>query len=420
VSRLRAFYSSSLIKNANFLLVSNAVLSGFGFLFWIVAARLFPKVDIGVATVLLSSTVLVTTVGMLGLDSSVLRFLAVAPHPQRQLQATTLVTVLTTLLGGGVYILVAPHVSHTLSFLSRRPLDDVLLLGFLVVTIASSLAQVTFTAERRAGYVTLTNTLYSVGKVALLVVFVGRGAWGIVGAGGLALLAALIVAVVVLRRRFQLTMLPIWHRGALTHVRAYASTLLLTGIENASVTAIVPLIVLAHLGAARAADYYVAMNIALVLGQIPATVFQSLLAEGAHALDSLARHVHDAARHLFSLLVPAVVVAVLGAHLVLSLFGASYARDAGPLLELLALAAPFSALNYLADAVTHVRQWNRLFFVMNSLNVGLILGLSLLLIHRGLTGLGEAWLLAQVITAALYAIILRRDLPSFLRPARAS
>lgn len=416
---LAGFYGTSLIRNASFLMVSNVILSGFGFLFWIVAARLYPKVDIGVASVVLTSTAFATTVGLLGLDSGILRFLSQSKHPERQLQSTVALASAATLTVGLAYLFLAPHFSGHLAFLRHQPLDGLFILAYLLVLIANTLAQNTFIAERRSVFLIVSSSIFSVGKVVALFALTTFGALGIVGAGAGAGALSVLVSFVLLRRTFHLTLLPRWHRGALGHVRAYASTLFLTGIENSAVTAVVPLIVLSHLGAAKAADYYIALSIAQVLGTIPATTFQSLLAEGSHSLESLHLNVHRSAKHVFILLLPAVAITLVAARFVLLLFGGSYAHDAQTLLELLALAAPFSALNYLADAVTHVRQWNRTFFVMNSFNSGLILLLAFLFVGHGLVGLGFAWLLGQVLTVAVYAVLLRRDIARFIRPRAA-
>lgn len=86
------------------------------------------------------------------------------------------------------------------------------------------------------------------------------------------------------------------------------------------------------------------------------------------------------------------------------------------MLQLFALAVPFYALNYIADGVANIRQNNCLFLTMNSINSGLVLVLSYIFVSGGLTGLGIAWLVAQIITVAVYGGVMRHDIPKFLRP----
>lgn len=413
---LSGFYRESLIKNASLLLVSSAVMSGMGFIFWVIAARIFSKDDVGVASVLLTAASFITTVGLLGLDSGLMRFLASSPEPKKQLESTVALVGLATLAAGVVYILLTPALSAKLAFLRHDYLDAAVLLAFLLALVTNALLQATFIAKRRAEFVLVGNSIFSVLKVAVLPALTVFGAMGILSAGWLALLVSIVVCVWILRARFSLSILPRFHRGALGHVRSYATTLFATGVENSVVQAVIPLVVLNRLGAARAADYYIVLSVASVLSMIPAATFQSLLAEGGHSVSTLDVNIHRSAKHVFALLLPAALALIVLGHYVLLLFGRSYADEGTVMLRLLALSAPFSALNYLADGVVNVRQQNRLFFAMNSFNSGAILVLCLLLVSHGLTGLGLAWLLGQVVTVAVYAVILRRDLPRFLRP----
>ena len=67
-------WKDPLYKNS-FYLISSALVAGvFGFLFWIIAARLYTPEDVGVATALISSTGLLILLSRLGFDQAIIRF----------------------------------------------------------------------------------------------------------------------------------------------------------------------------------------------------------------------------------------------------------------------------------------------------------------------------------------------------------
>jgi len=63
-----------LYRNSFFIMLTNISTAGFGFAFWMLAAKLYPKEEVGVATVLISSIALLVNLSRLGLDFSIIRF----------------------------------------------------------------------------------------------------------------------------------------------------------------------------------------------------------------------------------------------------------------------------------------------------------------------------------------------------------
>jgi len=415
--RLLTLYRGDVVKNAGVLMLSNIVLSGFGFVFWFVAAHLEKKSDLGIASVIITAVSLLSTTGLLGLDSGVLRFLAEDASAQRQIQTVLVWTTLASAALGVLYVTFASHLSSHLTFLSHHWLTScLLLLTYLEAFVFSTIAQNVFISRRRSWAVLVGNSVFSVLKVALIPVLVALGAMGLVASTAVALVVSVLVLVTMMRRQFSLSMVPRFHRGSLTNVRRYATTLFFTGVENNIVQALLPLIVLNRLGSEPAGAYYIALNISMVLGFVASSTFQSLIASVSHSTEMVSQRIHDALVHVTLLLVPLVAVFVIFAPLLLGLFGHVYADQSTTLLRLLALAAPFSALNYLFDAVAHIRTRNGLFFVMNTLNCLSVVVAAALFITRGLTGLGLAWLVGQLVTALCYLVVYRRELGQWLRP----
>ena len=117
------------------------------------------------------------------------------------------------------------------------------------------------------------------------------------------------------------------------------------------------------------------------------------------------------------LLLPAVGLLLLGAPLLLRLFGADYARAGATLLRLLALAAVPHVASILYLGVARVRGEVAGIVAVEGTHAALLLGLSYPLLHRyGITGVGLAWLASRTVVAL--ALLLTR-LRTLLRPAAA-
>jgi O-antigen/teichoic acid export membrane protein len=410
----KSFYGQSVIRNASLLLVSNISMAGLGFLFWIVVAHTYTRSAIGVASVVLTAMSLITTIGLVGLDSGIVRFLSSSKQREKQYQSTLVVVASTTALISIAYVVIAPTLSSKLEFIHRHYLISLLIVLCSVVLSLNAVIQSSFISERRATFVLQGNLIFSSAKIGIVSLVATFGAMGIIFANATALCFSVLFGSTVLARKFKLRFVPKYSSHALSHVRRYAGTLVLSGIENGLVVAIIPLLVLNRFGSDKAAIYYIVLSVSSVMSSVASSTFQSLLAEGSHDPQRLSENIRRSATHVMILLIPIGLVLIFFGHLILSVFGAKYAEGGTTLLRYFAFAAPLSALNYLADGIANVLQRNRLFLGMNTMNSGLILVLSILELNHGLNGLGTAWLLAQLLTLLIYVIAIRHEIAKLI------
>src|SRR5262249_16692131 len=110
--------------------------------------------------------------------------------------------------------------------------------------------------------------------------------------------------------------------------------------------AIVPLLIISHAGAKTNGYFNIAWVITYTLYLVSINIGSSLVVETAHDFSTLATATRRVLRHLARLLVPAVVITVAGAPLILHLFGGDYAARGTTTLRILAL----SALPYIVNS----------------------------------------------------------------------
>jgi len=394
-----------MVRNSMWLLLNTGLQAGLGFVFWILVAHVFVPTVVGRATSLLSATTLIAYVALLGIGTTLVRYLPRSDHRDTLITAgLLLVGSFAALLALG-YALAAPAFASSIAFLAHRPLFVV---GFVLLAAATTINLITdavFIAYRQAGVNALVDGgIGGVTRLLLIPVAAGSGAYGLycasVGGFAAAAIASLILIWTRLRVRPRL-------QGSVAVLRPllrFSGANYLGGVFTLAPAFIVPLIVLARLGASAAAYYYVAFQLANLVFAGGYAVSQTFLAEGAHGEEELKILTRRAARMLAILTLPACVVVGAGAPVLLDLFGPAYSRHGTDVLILMALAAiPVAALNWLATILRLLKQLAAV-AVSNGVYAVAVCGLTWVLAPRGLSFVGVAWLGGSLIGAAVAAI----------------
>jgi O-antigen/teichoic acid export membrane protein len=398
-----------MVRNSMYLLLSSGLQAGLGFAFWILAARLFSAPEVGRATSLIAATTLIGFIALLGLNSTLVRYLPRSEHK------STMITVAVLLVAGFgailalAYALAIPAIAPQLAFLAHRAL---FILGFVLLSALAAVNLVTdavFIACRRAGINAFVDGgIGGIVKVLLVPLLAGSGAYGLfcASAGGFAAaaVASLILIWTSLHNRPQI-------KGAVSAMKPllrFSGANYIGNVFSLVPTLVVPLIVLDRLGATRAAYYFVAFQVANLLYAGIYAVEQNFLAEGGHGEEDLPSLMRRSAKVLAVLVVPACIVVVAMAHPIMSLFGANYAAHGTGVLIAMALAAiPIAAQNWL---ITVLRLSGQLVAVSvcNVIYAVAICGLAWVLSGHGLTSLSASWLVGGGfgLVAAAFAVCL--------------
>jgi O-antigen/teichoic acid export membrane protein len=174
---------------------------------------------------------------------------------------------------------------------------------------------------------------------------------------------------------------------------------------------VLPIIVVARLGASANGHYYVADQIAYGLFLIAANVGDAVVAHGARTDEPLGSVLARAARQIALLLVPGVIGLVVAAPWVMAVFGSGYRAEAVTLVRLLALAAVPSAVTTVAVSACHLRlHMGSAVLLQACIGVGTVAGTLAVAGAHGLAGVGTVVLITHAVAAALAAAILVRML----------
>jgi O-antigen/teichoic acid export membrane protein len=412
---LRDYRSDELIKNSFFLLLSTATQGILGAAFWLLSARLFNAAEIGEATALISATVLLGYVSLLGLNSSVIRFLPTTRDGDAHIDNGIAIPLVVAAVLATSYVLVLPSLASQLAFVRHSLLDAS---GFVVFTAMTALVLFTdavFIARRQAKYNLLVDGLVLGGtKLALPVALVGAGAFGIVAANGFAALldvaVSVVLMVVVLGYRPSARV----HLHAIREALAFSSANYLANLLNLLPTLVLPLAILDELGARAAGFYYIAFSIANMLNATAYSTCQSLFAEGSHGGTDKIALTRRSAVLLAAITVPTAALFAALSHIVLSLFGEQYSLHGTGTLVVLALALiPVSACSWTTTLLRINGQLGAL-MLSTTLYAVSICTLAVWWARSGLVFVALAWMTGNIVATLVAGAALWRGRNLFL------
>jgi O-antigen/teichoic acid export membrane protein len=401
-----------LVRNSLYLILSTAVQAGLGFAFWIIAARLFSPVDVGRAGSLISATVIVAFLALLGLNSTFVRFLPIEANRDALMTAGILLVGICGAVIGLGYVLLTPLIAPKLAFVEQNP---ALAVGFVLLAAAAAVNLLTdsiFIAARKAGYnAVIDGGIGGIAKLVSCFVLVGTGAYGLfcasVGGFAAAALASLVLMMKVVRWRPTLRSA----RQTLWPLLRFSGANYAGNMLNMLPTLIVPLIVLDRIGASAAAYYFVAFQTVTLLYSGAAAVEQAFLAEGAHD-GTVGRELRRRSlRLVMALCVPAWLVLTVAAHWIMLAFGVRYSlHSSDGLMVLAAAAVPLALMNW-SLTLLRLAGLLRAVVLSNAVYVAAITAVAWVLAPRGLTAICAAWPIGALFAAVTAGVAAKTTVP---------
>jgi O-antigen/teichoic acid export membrane protein len=392
------------------LVVSSALSSVFGLLYWVLAARLFDHAVVGLNSAAVSAMTLLGSAAQLNLGNAMLRFVPVAGASVRWLVLRCYaVAVVVATLFAVVFVVGADVWASDLVDAVGQPALFVFFLVSTPVWTMFVLQDSVLTAIKRATVVPVENLVFAILKIVLL----GAAAWLAVGSGIAVSWAVSTVLIVAAMTIFLVRALPAGPEPGAAHVRSVSMRDVAQFIRfdyagnvcwQAALFGL-PLLVLALAGPEEAATYNITWQIATALYLVVNGMGQSLVAHTAADPAKLHAAVRSMVVKALTLLVPAVVVIAPGAYLLLSVFGADYASSGAVLLALLALSAIPNVVTQAAVWTARVQR-NGLVLVGVPASIAAIVfaGTWALMPSLGVTGAGVAWLTAQTLLAVVVLV----------------
>nr|WP_062340298.1 lipopolysaccharide biosynthesis protein [Herbidospora sakaeratensis] len=416
--RLPADLQDPLLRNAYALVVNAGIGAALGVGYWVIAARLFPAADVGEGQALINAMRMLAALTSFGFVGALTRFVSETGR------ATGRFVGAVYLLGGGLgLVATAVFVVVTKDEPGFRILWGWLPAGvFALVVIVWSvytLQEVVLSALRRSTWVPVVNVAVGFVKVtavaACAFLVAARGdvvswqvflAWIVPCA-----LAVLPVNYLLFARVIPRHVAETAHRTppSLKRILRFAGGDYFGSVFTLAAIYLVPVVVATQVDHRTYAYYGIAVTVGGLLEIFAFTMATSLTVEGSFDPAALGRNTRRALHRSLTVLIPMIVVVVLAAPLVLSVFGAEFADNGTTLLRLIALATLARAFVELYLGALRAMGRGRPLLYIQAARCALALGLTWLLLPRhGIEGVGIALVVTQSVTAAAVAPALFR------------
>jgi O-antigen/teichoic acid export membrane protein len=411
LNKLRQLFRIPLYTNAVYLIANTVVTSLLGFFFWMVVARFYTEAEVGFSSAVLSAIGLLTILSLAGLNVILVRFLPRAEKPEQLINTCLTLSGLVSLVIAGIFIIGLGVWSPAIIFVGQNAIFVTAFISFTLLSTLSYLMDTTFIALRRAEFTLSKNTIFSLIKIPLPILFVlFFHTFGIVASWGIATGVALVISLILFLPKVQNRYRPVptIKLGLIKNIGQYSSGSYLAALFAAIPIFILPLVVVNILGAESNAYFYVAWMIAGIIFAIPMSISSSLFAEGSHYEERLGENVIRATIFSFLLLVPVVILLMLVGKWLLLAFGHSYSANGWHLLQVLAISSLPLNINLIYISVLRVANKIKELIIIRGLIATIVVVVSYIIIPTsGIIGIGYAWLSAQGVIA-IYVILIRR------------
>jgi O-antigen/teichoic acid export membrane protein len=394
--------------NALYLMLSTFILGVCGFIFWVIVTRTHDVAAVGLATTLLSVSGLVSLLGLVGFDTTLVRFLPSSDRKNDYINTGLIIALLASISLSVCLGIILPILSPSLSILVN-PWVFISFVFFTAVTSLNTLTNSVFLAYKQARYVMIITVLFSVFKILLPLFVVSGGAVAIFSIAGVAQLFGLILSIMWMRRRFGYKISPVLHMSTLRNAKKFSSSILVSNGLSLLPPTLLPLIILYQSDAKNVAYYYIALTISSALYTIVYASMQSVLVEGSHNATAIRIHIIGAIKLITLLLIPTILLTIFAGNRLLSIFGNEYAEGAGVLLQLLAINTLPITLYTALTTTFKVRKKVSPVIIMNALSAIITLSLGVSWFPQlGLTAVGWAWIIGNTAACGVGTLVLIR------------
>ena len=385
--------------------------SALGLVFWIVAANLYDAADFGVATTSIYTMMMLADVASLGLRSGLVRYLPVSGRATgRTIVLGYGLAALSAGLTGVVFLVGLDWWGPDLVDLRASALT------FAMFALATScwslfnLQDAVLVAQRKAPWVPIENGIFGLAKIALLFPF---ATWsptlGIFWAWTLPVFPIVIAVNLLVAQQIRSARSRAGDRNQsdgppLAAMLSFSLADWVSAIGRLIGLVAIPLMVLSSEGKVQAGYFNVAWLITFTVFTLSINAGHALLAENSHEQHREQRNTTQAGALSLALTVPIIVVGVIGAPLILLIYGSDYADNATSVLRILLLAALPNVIYQIS--IGRLRSQGRMKAVIaqETMLSTLVVGLSWYLLPRyGIDGVGWAWLVGLLALAG-YAV----------------
>lgn len=405
-------FDKVLLKNALYIWGNNILPGIFGVVFWWLVSQYYSPGDIGLASAVISASLLLSGVSRLGLDIGLIRFLPGSTDYSNFINMISSIVLLLSAIIASLFLILVPILSPKLIFLREHFSYTI---GFiLLATLAAQVVifRAAFVAQRTAKYSFWTSVIGLLTRLVVVVLARSVGFVGIVGS----VLVANIVGMFFSIHSFLPKIIFGYKPKILFELREILPILsfsfgnyLATFIVQAPQT-ILPLMVLNTLGENSNGQAYIALMMGSMLASPGASLGWSAFVEGSNSIPNSNRTLLRGAVLGFIVTLLISLATIFVAPYLLRIFGDSFVAGTS-LLRWIAISAPVFVLNQFYFNYLRLQKNIKTLVALSSLILLLTLGITAFLLPiKGISAPGIAGLVANLGTILIIITLQRSNI----------
>lgn len=411
----KSLHGVSLYRNSFYLMVSSAIQGATGFIFWMVAARLYSTETVGLGSAMIASIGLLGMLSTLGLDFALVRFRPnMGDNASTMINSSFTISVLSSIAMALIYIAGLHIWSSPLVVIHGNTMLAVLFVFSVITTSLMSLARQVFVAQRKAAFTVIQGLLFGVIRFIPLVVLASYSQnLGIVASWAVSLLFAIVLGMTILIPRVEArySVYPAVDTKLLGQMLKFSLSNYMANVLSLLPQFVLPLIVINVVGETQNAYFYMALSVANLLFVMPSSIALSLFAEGSYKSHNLKSEILKSLKLVGAIVLPFMLLVIFAAGNILHFFGPDYAANAKVLLVLLAISVLPLSINNIYFSIERVRMRMKKVVEFNLLVTALSLGLPFLFLPRfGIVSVGLSLIISNGIIAPYSMIRIFREL----------
>jgi len=403
LSLFHRLYNNPLYRNSFWLMAGSFVMAGVGFIYWLLAARLYTPEQIGLAATFLSVAAIINLVAMFGFATTLIRYLPTSQAKDEKINTAFTVIIIGATLCGIIYLLGINFWTVQLKFLKGSLPAIIFVLLYFPINIINTATDSIFTAFRNAKWVFISNSLQSVIKLIVLILLPALGFWGIVGSNIVGISIAVATSLYFIHHLYQIRFIPKIDHVILNQVKRYTFGNYVSGIISGLPSLLLPILITNRISPEQTAYFYMPNMISSLLIIIPAMISRSYLTEGSYSENEIA--IRKPLIFSYSIMIPTTIGLVVFGEELLKLFGKNYASAGYNYLVLISLSVLISVVNYFLGTRLLIQQRIKRLIIINILTSSFYLIASWYLSSAGIVGIGFAAIMTQLLSLLVLLIL---------------
>lgn len=400
------FCDDSLFRNSIYLMLSTGVMAGFGFIFWIIATRLYTPEQIGYATALISTTVLISSFSLLGFNTALIKYLPQAKNPNVVINTAMSAVAITTIAVSTIYLLNLNHLATQFQTLTNELTYAFLFIIFIIMVSLNTLTDSVFIAYRLSKYNLIIYTFFGLVKIISPLFLISYGSYGIFFSYIGSVVISLALSIYFMKKKCGYKVQIVTDKKTAKKMASFSLANYAASFMYGFPTLIMPTIIVGKLGTTQSAHFYMASTIATLLYVIPQATTQSLFAEGSHNKRDFVALVKNTFRLIGLMIIPAIIILLFFGNFILLIFGKEYSINSYQPLQIMSISGIFLAINLVGSTILKLQYRLKELLSINAGYLIITLTLTFWWMKYGILGICWALFIGQIFMSSEYLFIL--------------